>query len=431
MSDDSEVPPDAEECRIGNYILLDILGRDSTCIILEYAAGGHLQDYITKSGHIPEAEARTMFRQLVSAVHYCHQQGIVHRDIKPENILLDANKNIKITDFGLSVAFDEEKINTFHGTMAYMPPEAVTFTPYYGPTVDTWSLGVTLYVMVTGEMPFKGRSYFEMQQLITNGKFTEPSYISEECLTLLHKLLTVNSDERPTLEEIMKDPWVNKDQDEELRPYIEPAWGDLDPQVTEDMEKLGFDTQEIQESVNNKKLNDIMGTYMLLVENKKKMKGRKIRVRPCPSSDLNCSATSSHEVLPSGHNNQDPACLLASLTAKPPPLPHSAEAKNNTPPLSPESSTAAPCPPVQHGPGDAHTNPSSGNPSSSVAAGKEATDNNSLQAGHLHDGVPASSPGHSLGWQGLARRVIQFFLKCSCIRPSKKKDLKTNKVKPV
>nr|KAF6500980.1 hypothetical protein HJG59_007993 [Molossus molossus] len=178
-----------------------------------------------------------MFRQLTSAVHDCHQQGIVHRDLQPENILLHDDMNVKLADSGLSAEFTDENLTTFCGTSAYMAPEAVTFQPCYSPTGDMWALGVILYLMLTREMLFVGHFYVEMGELIVNGEFLEPSYISQECLTLLRKLMTVNCNQRPTLEKIMKDPWVSKDAGEELRPYIELPWGDLDPQLTEKNEK--------------------------------------------------------------------------------------------------------------------------------------------------------------------------------------------------
>ncbi|CAM9547244.1 unnamed protein product [Rangifer tarandus platyrhynchus] len=124
--------------------LLEVIDTpDSLFIVMEYLSGGDLFTYLEVQGCLTEGEARGAFRQLVSALQHCHQQGVVHRDVKLSNLLLDANNNIKISDFGLSNQWHPgEKLDTFCGSPAFTAPELFLRLPYTGPEVDVWSLGV-------------------------------------------------------------------------------------------------------------------------------------------------------------------------------------------------------------------------------------------------------------------------------------------------
>ncbi|NXA27746.1 NUAK2 kinase, partial [Ibidorhyncha struthersii] len=149
-------------------------------IVMEYASKGDLYDYISERQRLTEQEARHFFRQVVSAVYYCHKNGIVHRDLKLENILLDANGNIKIADFGLSNVYQQDKLlQTYCGSPLYASPEIINGRPYKGPEVDSWSLGVLLYILVHGTMPFDGHDYKTLVKQITSGDYREPTKLSE------------------------------------------------------------------------------------------------------------------------------------------------------------------------------------------------------------------------------------------------------------
>ena len=113
---------------------------------------------------MPEVEVRHIFTQLVCAVKYCHENDIAHRDIKPENILMDANKNVKLCDFGLAVNVSTEpESRVFCGTLPYCAPELFSSQGYDPRALDIWSMGVVLYIMVTKHYPFKGNTYEQMQ----------------------------------------------------------------------------------------------------------------------------------------------------------------------------------------------------------------------------------------------------------------------------
>eukprot|EP01118_Nematostelium_gracile_P000767 TRINITY_DN10774_c0_g1_i1.p1 TRINITY_DN10774_c0_g1~~TRINITY_DN10774_c0_g1_i1.p1 ORF type:complete len:496 (+),score=95.67 TRINITY_DN10774_c0_g1_i1:191-1489(+) len=172
-------------------------------MIVEYVSGGELMALVKENKGLSEQQAHKLFKQLLCAIECCHANQIIHRDIKLQNILLDENRNIKLIDFGLS-NFVEKGIfrNTFCGTPAYAPPEILLGNQYTGPEVDLWSLGVVLYSMLTTEFPFHTIGD------ILKGKFKAPEKISAECLDLLTKVLMVKKEERATLEDVLKHPWV-------------------------------------------------------------------------------------------------------------------------------------------------------------------------------------------------------------------------------
>jgi hypothetical protein len=141
--------------------LYDIIShRDDkqTFLVLEYVARGELFDYIVANGRIREPESRKFWRQLISAVEYCHAFLVVHRDLKPSNLLLDDTGSIKITDFGLSNTMTPGKLfTTWCGSLYYSAPEIVEEKKYVGPAVDVWSCGVILYALLNGRLPWSGK----------------------------------------------------------------------------------------------------------------------------------------------------------------------------------------------------------------------------------------------------------------------------------
>ncbi|CAB3243883.1 unnamed protein product [Arctia plantaginis] len=178
-------------------------------LVMEYCSGGELYDYLSQKKVLQEDEAKRLFRQIATAVYYCHIHKICHRDLKLENVLLDDTGSAKIADFGLSNVFKETSLlSTFCGSPLYASPEIVKGTPYIGPEVDCWSLGVLLYTLVYGAMPFDGSNFKRLVRQISNGDYYEPRNPSSAS-PLIRDMLTVDPLKRADIAYICDHPWVN------------------------------------------------------------------------------------------------------------------------------------------------------------------------------------------------------------------------------
>uniref|UniRef100_A0A673I4K0 non-specific serine/threonine protein kinase n=1 Tax=Sinocyclocheilus rhinocerous TaxID=307959 RepID=A0A673I4K0_9TELE len=247
--------------------LFEVIETEKTLyLVMEYASGGEVFDYLVAHGRMKEKEARAKFRQIVSAVQYCHQKHIVHRDLKAENLLLDADMNIKIADFGFSNEFTiGNKLDTFCGSPPYAAPELFQGKKYDGPEVDVWSLGVILYTLVSGSLPFDGQNLKELRERVLRGKYRIPFYMSTDCENLLKRFLVLNPVKRGTLEQIMKDRWINAGSEEdELKPFVEPELDISDQKRIDIMVGMGYSREEIHESLTRMKYDEITATYLLL-----------------------------------------------------------------------------------------------------------------------------------------------------------------------
>lgn len=148
-----------------------------------------------------------MIRKLLSALQHCHSENIVHRDIKPENILFDQNKNIVLVDFGLAKQ-TKAVMDVVAGTPYFMAPEVIDGK--YQERCDIWSLGIVLYMLISGTLPFNGTSKPEVYGKIRRGVYKQPKNCSESCRDLLKKMLTVNPAERPSAGECFHHPWFQE-----------------------------------------------------------------------------------------------------------------------------------------------------------------------------------------------------------------------------
>ncbi|RKP16373.1 Pkinase-domain-containing protein, partial [Rozella allomycis CSF55] len=232
--------------------------------------GGEIFDYLIAHGRMKEKDARKHFRQIVSAVEYCHNLHVIHRDLKAENLLLDENMNTKIADFGFSNQFAPgQRLNTWCGSPPYAAPELFQGKEYTGPEVDIWSLGVVLYVLVCGALPFDGSTLAKLRARVLAGKFKVPFYMSTDCEKLIKKMIVVEPESRASLQDIKEDKWFTEGfENEPLESF--PVKVELNPDeqdaVLKECEHIGLDRNEILKSIMDGVYDHLAATYYLIAD---------------------------------------------------------------------------------------------------------------------------------------------------------------------
>ncbi|XP_062455336.1 serine/threonine-protein kinase SIK1 [Rhea pennata] len=262
--------------------------KDMLYIVTEFAKNGEMFDHLTSNGHLSENEARKKFWQILSAVEYCHSHHIVHRDLKTENLLLDANMNIKLADFGFGNFYKSgEPLSTWCGSPPYAAPEVFEGKEYEGPHLDIWSLGVVLYVLVCGSLPFDGPNLPTLRQRVLEGRFRIPYFMSEDCETLIRRMLVVDPTKRITISQIKQHKWMQADPSLQQQQSLSFSMqnynsnlGDYNEQVLGIMQTLGIDRQRTVESLQNSSYNHFAAIYYLLLERLKEYRSSQMLSRP-------------------------------------------------------------------------------------------------------------------------------------------------------
>lgn len=177
------------------------------CVLMEICEGGTLEEAIIKKKKFTEPMAKEVFYQILTALAYCHDNNIAHRDLKPSNILIRSFPNVCVSDFGVSGTLSGNGLmSTICGTILYSAPECFTGT-YNGPLADSWSSGVVLYTMLTGDVPFKARNTKDLLELMEKG--VKPIHgVSKDCNNLLQRLITPDLSIRITARQALHHPWL-------------------------------------------------------------------------------------------------------------------------------------------------------------------------------------------------------------------------------
>jgi serine/threonine protein kinase len=184
---------------------------EASYLLMEYAKGGDLLDYINTQGPIPEKKARRIFKQLLQSLQFLHRAGYVHRDVKPENIFMSEGlKNIKLGDFGFATRWRPDRpLDACVGTFPYTAPEVLDQRPYVGPEVDAFSCGTVLLAMLTARIPFAAPTKKQSLELLRKGEFTLlPEHGSPRAADLLSHLLHPDPLQRYTIDDALRHPWV-------------------------------------------------------------------------------------------------------------------------------------------------------------------------------------------------------------------------------
>mmetsp|Transcript_9579 Transcript_9579/g.18677 ORF Transcript_9579/g.18677 Transcript_9579/m.18677 type:complete len:476 (+) Transcript_9579:1355-2782(+) len=244
-------------------------------IVMEFTSGGDLLQFVKLKKRLSEAEARLIFRQIVDGAIAIHSHGVLHRDFKLDNILLDGNySTIKICDFGVSrilkrgqVCFDK------CGTPAYIAPEIIAEQGYEGYSVDTWSIGVMLYAMVTGTVPFRAPSIQELHKLVLKGKYSLPDHVSPMLADLLSQMMCILPNNRISLQKVLSHPWLTYEA-LSSEPCVAPSFKvkkfRVEPRVLLDefllakVEALGWPQQVLIDCLTANEMNYGTAAYFLL-----------------------------------------------------------------------------------------------------------------------------------------------------------------------
>ena len=190
--------------------LLEILEDDNYIyMVMEYAGGGELFNHIVKKRRLNEYEASFFFYQLVEGLDSIHKHSIVHRDLKPENLLFNEHKQLKIIDFGLSNNYIEGSslLSTPCGSPCYAAPEMVLGQKYSGVKVDTWSIGIILFAMTSGYLPFEDQNNEKLFKKIVKCNLEFPNYVTQNSIDMIYAILDTNPDTRIKLNEIKNHPF--------------------------------------------------------------------------------------------------------------------------------------------------------------------------------------------------------------------------------
>ncbi|KAM8941171.1 maternal embryonic leucine zipper kinase isoform 5-T5 [Lycaon pictus] len=250
-------------------------------MVLEYCPGGELFDYIISQDRLSEEETRVVFRQILSAVAYVHSQGYAHRDLKPENLLFDEYHKLKLIDFGLCAKPKGNKdyhLQTCCGSLAYAAPELIQGKSYLGSEADVWSMGILLYVLMCGFLPFDDDNVMALYKKIMRGKYEVPKWLSSSSILLLQQMLQVDPKKRISMKNLLSHPWIMHDYNCPVEWQSKNSIIHLDEDcITELSVHHRNNRQTMEDLISLWQYDHLTATYLLLLA--KKARGKPVRLR--------------------------------------------------------------------------------------------------------------------------------------------------------
>lgn len=235
-------------------------------IMLEYLEHGELLDYIYLNGGFGEEYGRLIMNDLLNGLEACHDSGIVHRDIKGENIMLDKDYKIKLVDFGFATMKTQGKLKSYLGTLNYAAPELHLHQPYYGVSNDLFSLGVTIYVIITGSLPFKYPVINDplYRYIFKNDYDTFWSKknfkLSDSFKELFNNMISVNYTQRPSIAEIRRSKWMSE-MKKDLLPALKEEYIKREKLVKQKREEMLLKRKLINNNGNNNQPQKMPNVY--------------------------------------------------------------------------------------------------------------------------------------------------------------------------
>ncbi|XP_076879103.1 maternal embryonic leucine zipper kinase [Brachyhypopomus gauderio] len=264
-------------CRL--YHIIETASR--IYMVLEYCPGGELFDYIVAKDRLSEEETRVFFRQIISALAYVHSKGYAHRDLKPENLLIDEDHNLKLIDFGLCAKPKGGlgyELMTCCGSPAYAAPELIQGKAYIGSEADVWSMGVLLYALLCGYLPFDDDNCMILYRKITSGHYKNPHWLSPASILLLNQMMQVEPKRRLTVRQLLDHPWVMRGYSSPVEWHSTRPLGHIDEDcITEMAVAFKRSKRSTVQLVSEWKYDQTTATYLLLLA--KKQRGRPVRLR--------------------------------------------------------------------------------------------------------------------------------------------------------
>ncbi|CAD6585348.1 MAG: hypothetical protein ASARMPREDX12_001971 [Alectoria sarmentosa] len=272
-----------------------IVTENLVWLVLEYCPGDELYNYLLRHGAIPVEKVQRIFTQLVGAVAYVHNLSCVHRDLKLENILLDKNENVKLCDFGFTREYEGKSsyLQTFCGTVCYSAPEMLKGERYAGEKIDVWSLGIILFALLTGELPFDDDDDMITKHKILSSEPSFPDNFPPDAKSLVSQLLSKRPLLRPGISDILTNSFLSEHapQQQAILKLTQPLpfATNLEKETLERMRSAGVDIDKVIENVLAQRCDALAGWWALLIEKegrKEKRREKKRREREMEAKNL-------------------------------------------------------------------------------------------------------------------------------------------------